>query len=1012
MSGKQKLDFKKINSLALAQAENVVSQYAPNGKLDGREWVACNPSRRDNSAHSFSVNVDTGLWADFATNDKGGDLVSYVAHCLRISQGDAYKTLAHFLGLSDEEITNPTKINPIQLAPEAKQKEPEFTPILPPPLEAAKSCPFAFPKFGKASAYWDYKNVSGALLMRVCRFDRVTSEGERAKEYRPVVYGTAKLKKFGELRTGWHWRQLPNNRPLYGLDLLAVFPVSAPVILVEGEKACDAGRKLFADYPCMTWSGGSKAIGKTDFSPLAGREVWLWPDNDEAGQQTIATLGKALDAVGVSVFRVFDLSAYSQYSPALNGEILNVASEWPPKSDAHDALVMGWTKQHMSELEKRGAFLMPVGGDTIKPMQPITPNKEKPASEAASGETVAPAYSDEPETENKAPFGFKVDDLGVHWYDGKAEKYRRICARLDVVALCRDASEAGDNWGIFVRFKNLDGREKCINFPRELFGTDGGADVTKRLLKMGLDYDAHREAKRKVLEYLQAHSTQERIGLVNKTGWHKNAFVLPDRTIGETSEPLLFYTEGSSLCKLSERGTLKDWQENVARYCIDNPLAMFAVSAAFSAPLVELLGQETMGFHFYGDSSWGKSTLLNIACSVFGNPEDYKKAWRATDNGMESLAASHSEMLLALDEINQFDPRKLGDAVYMLGNGSGKTRANDRGGARDDLHRWRFTFLSNGEKTLEQYMGEAGKNQTAGMEMRFLEIKATMHESEADIKCMGVFNNPHGLMGGAALSELLKGNMAQSHGTAFPAFITALVSELEGDKRKEFITKMLARIDNFRKKLLVENASGQAHRAAIKFGLVAWAGELASHFGVTGWQHGQASIAASLCFKSWLSARGGFGNFEEKQMLDHVRYMIGKYGESRFKRWDEPQLAANKNDLVIDSHVPVTSECWGLRKELIEKNALQGDTSDIDFYIYPESFRSDLCKGFDANRIARLLRDMRALILTDSDKKENRLTTRVRLPRMGDKAKHVYRIRNSLLFGGGDEAENTLQNAA
>lgn len=1008
----RKMNFKKINQLALAQAESVVSNYAPNGKLEGREWVAVNPSRSDNSARSFSVNVDTGLWADFATNDKGGDLVSYVAHCLRISQGDAYKTLSQFLGVSDEEISNPTKINPVQPAPETKVKEPEFIPVIPAPPEAAKSCPSSFLKFGKASAFWDYKTINNELIMRVCRFDRVTSEGERAKEYRPVVYGTAKLKKTGELRTGFHWRQLPNNRPLYGLELLAAFPVSAPVILVEGEKACDSARKLFADYSCMTWSGGSKAIGKTDFSPLAGREVWLWPDNDEAGQQTIATLGKALDAAGVSVFRVFDLSAFSQYSPALNGELLQVASEWPPKSDAHDALIMGWTAQHMSELEKRGALLLPIEGDTTKPMQSITPNEEKAANEAASGETVTTEYSEQSEAENKAPYGFKVDDLGVHWYDSKAEKYRRICARLDVVALCRDASDAGDNWGIFVRFKNLDGREKHINFPRELFGTDGGVEVTKRLLKMGLDYDAHREAKRKVLEYLQAHNTQERIGLVNKTGWHKNAFVLPDRTIGESSEPLLFYTEGSSLCKLSERGTLKDWQENVSRYCIDNPLAMFAVSAAFSAPLVELLGQETMGFHFYGDSSWGKSTLLNMACSVFGNPEDYKKAWRSTDNGMESLAASHSEMLLALDEINQFDPRKLGDAVYMLGNGSGKTRANDRGGARDDLHRWCFTFLSNGEKTLEQYMGEAGKNQTAGMEMRFLEIRATMHESEADIKRMGVFNNPHGLMGGAALSELLKGNMAQSHGTAFPAFITALVRELEGDKRKDFVDKMLARIDNFRKKHLTDNASGQAHRAAIKFGLVAWAGELATHFGVSGWQQGQASVTASQCFKLWLSARGGFGNFEEKQMLDHIRHTISKYGESRFKRWDEPQLIANANNLVIDSHVPVTAECWGLRREIIDKNALDGDTSDIDFYIYKESFKNDVCKGFDADRVARLLRDLGVLILTDSEKREGRLYTRPRLPHMGKSKRDVYRIRNSLLFGGGDDSENELQNAA
>lgn len=993
--GNKKLDFKRLNSLALSQAENVVSHYSPNGKLNGCEWVAVNPARNDASARSFSVNVDTGVWMDFATNDKGGDLISYVAYTQRVSQGDAYKLLAHYLGVSDEPVGDLTHTSAVQSLPEKAPKEPDFVPVLPPPQEAVKSCPLHHPQLGKPSHYWDYLSPLGGLLMRVCRFDRVTTEGEAAKEYRPLIFGTAKLKKTGELRTGWHWRQLPSDRPIYGLELLAAFPLSVPVLLVEGEKACIACRQLFTDRPCVTWSGGSKAIGKTDFTPLAGREVWLWPDNDHAGEQTIETMHKALDAVGVSAFRVFDLSVFSQYTPSANGQLLEAANDWPPKADAYDAIALGWSAQHLAALESKGALLLPLEGKQPEAAPIAPPLPEQPASESPS----------------VTPYGFKVDDKGVWWYDTKAEKHRRICSRLDVVAYCRDAGDIGDNWGMLVRFKNRDGREKRINFPLGLFGTDGGAEITKRLLTLGLEYDAHRESKRKVLEYLQGHNTQERIGLVSKTGWHKNAFVLPDRTIGESSEPLLFYTEGASLCKLFERGTLQEWKENVSKYCIDNPLALFAVSAAFSAPLVELLGQETMGFHFYGDSSWGKSTLLNMACSVFGNPDDYKKAWRSTDNGMEGLAQSHSEMLLALDEINQFDPRKLGDAVYMLGNGTGKTRANDRGGARDDLHRWRFTFLSNGEKTLEQYMGEADKKQTAGMEMRFLEIRATMHEAEADIKRMGVFNNPHDLMGGAALSERLKGTMAQYHGTAFPAFINALVNELEGDKRKDFIAKMLARMNKFKQAHLTENASGQAHRAAIKFGLVAWAGECATHWNITGWREGDAFRAASSCFKSWLAARGSDGNFEEKQMLDHIRYTLQKFQESRFKRWDEPQLG-KENDTVIDSHVPITAESWGFRKEIIDKNVLEGDSSDIDFYVLPEAFKKDLCKGFDAGRIARILRDLGALILTDSDKKAGSLTTKAKLPRMGSENKRVYRIRNSLLFGGGDEVGEFFKDAA
>jgi uncharacterized protein (DUF927 family) len=986
----KKLDFKKINALALAQAESIVSHYAPDGKLNGREWVARNPNRNDSKAGSFSINVDTGVWCDFATDDKGGDLVSYVAYVLRLSQGDAFKTLAHYLGVSDEPLGEFERTSTATPTPARPPKEPTFKPIYPPPPEAAKSCPFNFPQFGKASHYWDYKSAHGGLLMRVCRFDRTTSAGERAKEYRPVVYGTGTSK--GKERTGWHWRQLPDNRPLYGLDYLAAAPVSAPVVLVEGEKACDAARGLFNSYPCITWSGGSKAIGKTDFSPLAGRDVWLWPDNDLAGDKTIDALRPVLNAIGVKSFRVFDLSVFARFVPGTGGQLVEGEYIWPEKADAFDAVAQGWLSPHLNELVQRNALLLPLEGEPPAPQPIITPIDENTTSDKTSA----------------IPYSFKVDNNGVYAYDPKAEKHRRICSRLDVLAYCRDANDAGDNWGILVRFNNRDGKEKRLNFPLELFGSDGGTEVTKRLLGMGLEYDAHRESKRKVLEYLQGHKTQERIGLVHKTGWHKSAFVLPDRIIGATDEQLLFYSEGASLCKLSERGTLAEWQENVSRYCIDNPLALFAVSAAFSAPLVDLLGVETMGFHLYGDSSCGKSTLLDMACSVFGKPADYKKAWRSTDNGMESLAASHSEMLLALDEINQFDPRKLGDAVYMLGNGSGKTRANDRGGARDDMHRWRFTFLSNGEKTLEQYMGEAGKTQTAGMEMRFLEIYATPHDNEFKKKLFGVFNNLHGKDKGADLSELIKGNMAKYHGTAFPAFLNALVRELEGNRNK-FIADILLRLENFREKRLSKSASGQVHRAAVKFALVGWAGEMATHWGVTGWQQGQAITAAATCFSAWLHARGGDGNFEEKQMLEHVRQQFTKYSESRFKRWDDPEESKNA---VIDSHVAITAECWGFRRESRTKDYLEGDSSDVIFYVFKDAFKTDICKGFDHNRIAKILRTMGALQPTIEGNGKERMDRKEKLPRMGNKRVWCYKITLSALMAEGEESENDLQNVA
>ena len=94
------------------------------------------------------------------------------------------------------------------------------------------------------------------------------------------------------------------------------------------------------------------------------------------------------------------------------------------------------------------------------------------------------------------------------------------------------------------------------------------------------------------------------------------------------------------------------------------------------------------------------------------------RSCRSTDNALESIAAAQSDDLLDLDEIGMCDPRIIGETVYMLGNGTGKARANDRGQAGRQVQEWRLLFLSTGEKTLAQHMAEANKELKAGMEVR------------------------------------------------------------------------------------------------------------------------------------------------------------------------------------------------------------------------------------------------------------------------------------------------------
>lgn len=95
---KFKIDFKQVSNIALPNAEYIVTSLLPNGKRQGNEWVTLNPNRPDNSLGSFKINLSTGKWADFATLDRGSDLISLVAYLKDTTQYQAAKYLAEVLG--------------------------------------------------------------------------------------------------------------------------------------------------------------------------------------------------------------------------------------------------------------------------------------------------------------------------------------------------------------------------------------------------------------------------------------------------------------------------------------------------------------------------------------------------------------------------------------------------------------------------------------------------------------------------------------------------------------------------------------------------------------------------------------------------------------------------------------------------------------------------------------------------------------------------------------------------
>jgi len=75
-----------------------LQRWLPDGKREGNEYISCNPTRYDQHVGSFKINIHNGHWADFATSDKGGDIISLAAYLFNLTQFEAAQRIIDMLG--------------------------------------------------------------------------------------------------------------------------------------------------------------------------------------------------------------------------------------------------------------------------------------------------------------------------------------------------------------------------------------------------------------------------------------------------------------------------------------------------------------------------------------------------------------------------------------------------------------------------------------------------------------------------------------------------------------------------------------------------------------------------------------------------------------------------------------------------------------------------------------------------------------------------------------------------
>jgi 5S rRNA maturation endonuclease (ribonuclease M5) len=222
-----------------------------------------------------------GLWKDHATDERGDLIDLYRAY---MNYHDKSKDFDLSLRqIAKEYLGDSLEVTPMPAATERINKQREKLGTKPPEVEL---------ELGAPVASWNFLDVNGNVIAKVERYE--PAGDPKDKTFRPFCFKTV------DGVAKWKMGTPEGLRPLYRLPEITA---ASEVVLVEGEKCAQA----LADIGIMSTTAmmGAKApIGKTDWSPLAGKTVIVWPDNDKAGIEYAKTVSERLISMGCRVLGI------------------------------------------------------------------------------------------------------------------------------------------------------------------------------------------------------------------------------------------------------------------------------------------------------------------------------------------------------------------------------------------------------------------------------------------------------------------------------------------------------------------------------------------------------------------------------------------------------------------------------------------------------------------------------------------------------------------------------------
>jgi hypothetical protein len=240
-----------------------------------------------------------------------------------------------------------------------------------------------------------------------------------------------------------------------------------------------------------------------------------------------------------------------------------------------------------------------------------------------------------------------------------------------------------------------------------------------------------------ILASIREHQFKRKAELMRlQFGWadKDSKFIVGDREIskdGVYHSPPSTVT-GSLAHNFEVRGTLEAWKEVFKLYGREGlEVQAFAALSGFGAPLLKFTGQKGAIINLiHTRSGTGKTTVLRMANSVFGHPENLLGTPDDTKVGRIIKVGILNNIVNTIDELTNTSGEDFSQLAYAYSQGRGKDKAKSNANELRENHiTWRTITLSSSNASFAEKL-MAVKNTPEGELMRLLEFKVEYTDAE------------------------------------------------------------------------------------------------------------------------------------------------------------------------------------------------------------------------------------------------------------------------------------------